>query len=102
MPVVASPARVASGLRQLRDILHAGGITTVGDMASGGLDLNLEFALMQTVFENDETPFRVFLIPKADGLGTKLGDAKALAEIQALPKKKHPASAVYSQHQTLC
>ncbi|HAC80610.1 MAG: amidohydrolase [Candidatus Binatia bacterium] len=90
MPVVASPARVASGLRQLRDILHAGGITTVGDMASGGLDLNLEFALMQTVFENDETPFRVFLIPKAYGLGTKLGDTKALAEIQALPKKNTP------------
>ena len=87
MPVVASPGRVIKGLQQLREVLHAGGITTVGDMASGGIDSALEFAVMQAVFETEETPFRVFLIPKADGLGAELGHAQALVEIAKLPAK---------------
>lgn len=87
MPVVASPARVITGLQQLREVLHAGGITTVGDMASGGIDPALEFAMMQAVFEKEDTPFRVFLIPKVDSLGAKLGHEKALVEISELPKK---------------
>ena len=87
MPLIASRERIVAGLQQLRDVLHAGGITTVGDMASGGMDLNLELAVMQAVFERDEIPFRVYLIPKADSMGAKLGHIQAEAAIAKLPEK---------------
>jgi predicted amidohydrolase YtcJ len=87
MPVVASPGRVAAGLQQLREVLFAGGITTVGDTASGVLDLDLDFSVMQTAFEKEETPFRIYLIPGADGMAAKFGHARAASEIAKLPAK---------------
>ncbi len=87
MPAVASPGRVVAGLQQLREVLFAGGITTVGDLASGGLDLDLEFSVMQTVFEKEETPFRIYLIPGADRVAAKFGHPQAAVEIAQLPAK---------------
>ena len=87
IPAVASSGRVLAGLQQLRQVLIAGGITTVGGLASGRLDLDLESSAMQTVFEKEEAPFRIYRVPGIDRMAAKFGHAKAAVEIAKLPAK---------------
>ena len=64
------PNRFAAGLKRLKQVVHQGGHTTIGDMAIGMFDLELEWDTLVSVLEQDDTPFRVQMIPPALGLGT--------------------------------
>ena len=65
-PWFFEPQRLSHGLDRLREIAHHGGITTIGDMGVGGyLGLNRETELLQEAYDNDHTPFRLFLVPVA-------------------------------------
>ncbi|MFP6664607.1 MAG: amidohydrolase [Deltaproteobacteria bacterium] len=84
MPVLAAPARVMGGLAALRQVIHAGGITTIADMAAGGFARDLEFVAIRAAFDNEQTPFRTFLVLDGNSWGRELGNAKALAKAEAM------------------
>ena len=63
-PYFFDPKRLGFGLDRLREIAHHGGITTIGDMGVGGyLGLNREADLLRKAYDNDQTPFRLVLVP---------------------------------------
>ena len=61
--IIMSPAWLDEGLRRLRRVVHSGGQTTVGDLAVGIFDADLERAATGRVLDVDETPFRVLCVP---------------------------------------
>jgi predicted amidohydrolase YtcJ len=63
------PERFAAGLERLKQVIHRGGHTTIGDMAIGIFNLELEWDTLVSVLEREDTPFRVQMIPQALGLG---------------------------------
>lgn len=65
-PYVVAPESLVYGLARLREIAHHGGITTVADMGVGGyLGLEKEATLLRQSYDNEETPFRLMLVPVA-------------------------------------
>jgi predicted amidohydrolase YtcJ len=58
-----APKRFAEGLERLRQVVHFGGHTTIGDMAAGMFDLEMEWPALVKALERDDTPFRVQMIP---------------------------------------
>ena len=85
-PYLLGPARFADGMEKLRQCVHHGGQTTIGDMAFGIFDTEMEWAQQLATLEQDDTPFRVVLVPFASGMdggdvGPERIDAvRALAE----------------------
>ncbi len=87
-PHILSPERYKHGLERLREAVHFGGHTTIGDMATGMFELEMEWAGTTRVLDNDETPFRVQCIPAGNILGLTQGShEKALELIQGLPER---------------
>ncbi len=87
-PYLMAPERYSLGLKRLRDVVHFGGHTTIGDMAVGIFNLEMEWAGTIGVLDNDETPFRTQMIPAANLLAAEQGgDDKALALIKTLPER---------------
>ena len=68
-----APDRFRRGLEQVRQAVHFGGHTTIGDMAVPLNDLDAEWPALLDVIERDDTPFRVQLIPRALERGATLG-----------------------------
>lgn len=88
-PLLMSENEMQDGMERFRSVTHLGGVTTIGDMASGTsgtIEADLHF--MTPAFENDETPFRVQLTPDCNTLGLAQGDGeKAIAIVNALQQK---------------
>lgn len=62
-PYFFAPQQLDYGLQRLREIAHSGGITTIGDMGVGGyLGMQREVELLRQAYDNDQTPFRLFLV----------------------------------------
>jgi predicted amidohydrolase YtcJ len=79
-PYTLAPARFAAGLERLRQVVHCGGHTTIGDMATGMFNLDMEWDALVKVLEQDDTPFRVQLIPPGMPLGGGLKEDDELIE----------------------
>ena len=58
-PFMQEPSRYKSGLSKVKDAIHQGGHTTVGDM---GFDPEQQLEHYRDVLETDDTPFRVCLL----------------------------------------
>ena len=87
MPYLLAPARFKAGLERLKQVVHNGGHTTIGDMAAGLFDLEMEWPVLCEVLERPDTPFRVQMVPRAlqrDGGGkdfnTVIAETRALCE----------------------
>jgi hypothetical protein len=79
-PYTLAPKRFTGGLERLRQVVHHGGHTTIGDMAAGMFDLDMEWDALVKVLEQDDTPFRVKMIPPGTPLGGAPKDAAKLIE----------------------
>lgn len=89
MPILMEPARYLGALEQARQIIHRGGITTVGDGAFGSLGLDMELAFLQKAgWESDDTPFRMSLLMDGKALGARLGFAGARELIEDTAKNR--------------
>ena len=87
-PYILAPERFAAGLKRLKQVVHHGGHTTIGDMAIGMFNLNMEWDTLVSVLERDDTPFRVQMIPQAISLGgSGVVDAKQLRRIDTLKER---------------
>jgi predicted amidohydrolase YtcJ len=64
-PFILHPDRYRQGLERLRSVVHQGGHTTVGDMAVGIFDFDMEMDTTRQLLDRDDVPFRVEMIPTA-------------------------------------
>ena len=63
VPYFFQPEVLNRSLDEIRDIVHRGGITTIGDMGVGGyLGITREMELLKAKYSGDNTPFRMFLV----------------------------------------
>lgn len=64
------PEYIKPGLMQMREIIHLGGVTSISDMATGlTRDPHNEIEYFSEAFDNEETPFRIRLVPDGKALG---------------------------------
>ncbi|MGB1215701.1 MAG: amidohydrolase [Pikeienuella sp.] len=63
-PFLFAPGWFAEGLNRLHDVLHAGGHTTVADMAWGMFDFEMEWAAYTHAMETAKPPYRVMMVPR--------------------------------------
>ena len=83
-----APKRFRHGLEQAKKAIHAGGHTTIADMAFPLNDLDREWHDLLAVIETDDTPFRVQMIPRAIERGDTPGDTAAqVARVRALGER---------------
>ncbi len=84
-PHLFSPGWFGKGLEHLKQILHAGGHTTVGDMAWGIFDFEVEWQSYSYAIEEAKAPLRVMMIPRGIPEAELTGDpAEAVAQIEKL------------------
>lgn len=87
-PYLLAPERFRDGLRRLREVAHFGGHTTLGDMAAGIFDLEMEWPLMREILDVPEAPFRTECVAVGGPLGPLLSDPVKLRErVDALPAR---------------
>lgn len=86
--IIMSPEWIARGLERLKALVHFGGHTTVGDLAVGIFDFDLEWEMARNILDTDETPFRVLCVPHATRVHRAQGGAqKGLEFIQKLQER---------------
>ncbi|MDP7066079.1 MAG: hypothetical protein QF637_00485, partial [Acidimicrobiales bacterium] len=65
VPHSLEPSRFRLGLERARDVIHAGGHTTICDAAFPMYDLELEWAALEETIGGPEVPFRTEFMPYA-------------------------------------
>lgn len=85
-PIIMSQEWIDRGLQRLRELVHFGGHTTVGDMAVGIFNTELEHSAAERVLDKPDTPFRVLRVPHAVRMaGSMSNHEQNLPRIKALP-----------------
>lgn len=64
-PILFSPDFVDPGFRRNAAYLVSKGVTTVGDMATGGVNWELELSALKRNFVDTNAPLRIVLVPDA-------------------------------------
>ena len=62
-PILFAPEFIDAGFDRNNDYLLSRGVTTVGDMATGGVNWELELATLKRNISDKNKPLRVVLIP---------------------------------------
>ncbi|MDH3294371.1 MAG: amidohydrolase [Acidimicrobiia bacterium] len=87
-PHLLAPDRFGLGLDRLKQAVHFGGHTTIGDMAVGIFDLDMEWQQLVAALDTDDTPFRTHLTPLAAGRRySGRSDDEVLADLAVLPER---------------
>ena len=61
-PWILAPEKYAAGLKRLKQVVHNGGHTTIGDMATGLFNFDAEAKALAEQLEGDDVPFRTRLV----------------------------------------
>ena len=61
-PWILAPEKYAEGLRRLKQVVHHGGHTSIGDLATGMFNLDAEAKALTEQLEGDDVPFRTRLV----------------------------------------
>lgn len=77
MNILAAPATYRRGLRMMREVIHRGGLTTVGEQGFPQISGVGEWLMLQLEMSRDDTPFRFALVPNAMYLLREVGTAAA-------------------------
>lgn len=80
IPYLLAPERYQKGLQRLSQVVQFGGHTMIGDMAVGIFGADMEIPAIKQAFDNDETPFRVDMIPDGNSLSAQSKDHAATLE----------------------
>ena len=87
-PHLLEPARFKEGLERLKEVVHHGGHTTIGDMAVGIFNLEMEWPAMLDQLEGDDVPFRTECIARGAPLGPMSYNTAELREfVDELPDR---------------
>ena len=82
-PWILSPERYAHGLSRLKDVVHFGGHTSIGDLATGLFDFESEASALAEHLNSDDVPFRTRLVAHGNVMqagGRSLEEALARAD----------------------
>lgn len=61
-PWILAPERYHAGLQRLKQVVHAGGQTSIGDLATGLFDFESEAQALKQCLDDDDVPFRTRLV----------------------------------------
>jgi predicted amidohydrolase YtcJ len=61
-PWILAPERYAQGLQRLKQVVHHGGHTSIGDLATGLFNFDTEAKALAEQLEGDDVPFRTRLV----------------------------------------
>ena len=61
-PWILAPEKYAEGLRRLKQVVHHGGHTSIGDLATGMFNLDAEAKTLTEQLDGDDVPFRTRLV----------------------------------------
>ena len=86
-PYILAPEVFQEGLTKLKQVVHFGGQTTIADMAVGLFDFETEVQSQMTLYDNEETPFRVELVAQSVALSGAKTTTEAEAIIAKLPER---------------
>ena len=89
-PFILEDTRFRQGLERLRDVVHFGGHTTIGDMAVGLFDFERELRESRAIFGGPETFFRVEQVPHGGVLTHGKSAQEALAQLSVLATESGP------------
>jgi len=67
-PWILSPQNFSAGLERLKQVVHKGGHTSIGDLATGLFDFETEMTALANVIDGEDVPFRTRLVPHGGGL----------------------------------
>jgi predicted amidohydrolase YtcJ len=85
--IIMSPEWLKMGLERLKEVVHFGGHTTVGDMAVGIFDFNLEWQVAREILDTIDSSFRVLCVPHGVLVSHEKGGLKqGLEYIEQLPE----------------
>ncbi len=87
-PWILASEKYAAGLERLKQVVHYGGHTTIGDLATGLFDFESEAGALADHLEGDDVPFRTRLVAHGMRLaagGRSLEEGVAFAD--ALPER---------------
>lgn len=86
LPAIMDPKKIPLGLRRVRESIHLGGVTTVGDMGTGSAGhLKEETGAIQSILDNDASGFRMRLVPDVNTLDRiHKDDAKVVKFVDGL------------------
>lgn len=82
-PWILAPDRYAEGLKRLKQVVHHGGHTSIGDLATGMFNLDAEAKALTEQLEGDDVPFRTRLVVHGTRLtqgGRQPEEGPAMAE----------------------
>ncbi len=92
-PTIRNDEVMKTNMLKLRDLVHMGGLTTIGDMGTGSSgELWGDFKYMKNNLENDKTPFRMQFTPDVNTLNLVNGGdfEKTFADVKEFGKKTSP------------
>jgi predicted amidohydrolase YtcJ len=92
-PTIRNDEVMKTNMLKLRDLVHMGGLTTIGDMGTGSSgELWGDFKYMKDNLENDKTPFRMQFTPDVNTLNLVNGGdfEKTFANVKEFGKKTSP------------
>ena len=85
---ILATERFRNGLERMRQVIHSGGHTTIGDAAFGFYGFEEEWAHLLAVMEQPDTPFRIQLMPYTAGPdGDARTDRRFLERVLAYPER---------------
>ncbi|MEC7975272.1 MAG: hypothetical protein VX142_05630, partial [Pseudomonadota bacterium] len=61
-PWILAPDKYAAGLQRLKQVVHHGGHTSIGDLATGMFNFSAEAEALSQYLEGDDVPFRSRLV----------------------------------------
>jgi predicted amidohydrolase YtcJ len=80
------PDRLRRAHDRLREIIHHGGITTIADMGGGGYPVfRHEVEVLTRSFGDDDTPFRIMVVPAITNTRLDVGLAELADEFDTYP-----------------
>ena len=75
--------RFRTGLDRMRQVIHHGGQTTIGDAAMGMYGFEQEWGHLEAVMEQPDTPFRILLMPFVSGAGDSVDGTELVERLMA-------------------
>ncbi len=88
--IILADERFELGLERLKQVVHAGGHTTIGDLAVGLFDFKRELNATRAIFEHPSTPFRIEQVPHGAVITHQQPFDTVEAEIEKLIAQNSP------------
>jgi len=67
------PTAADNGFDLVADLIHRGGVTTISDPGGAPMTGSAQWEHLRAAFDSDDTPFRMFLVPRARGYDARPG-----------------------------